>query len=219
MTRLAQGFFSAEAEQVAQSLLGKVIRRRFQGQWLSARIIETEAYYRHERASHSSLGYSHARRAMFMPAGIIYMYYARGWPSLNVSTEGEGDAVLIKSAYPWPHRLSGKRMIDLMQQAYAEKRPLHRLCAGQTLLCRALRLAVEDWNARQFDAGEFYIDDTGERPGRVIQTRRLGIAAHRDAHLPYRYIDYDYAHACTRNPLASRTWHEGTDYVVRAVRG
>ncbi|WVM94031.1 DNA-3-methyladenine glycosylase [Halopseudomonas pachastrellae] len=55
---------------------GKVIRRRLNGQWLAARIIETEAYLLEERGSHASLGYTEARRALFMAPGTIYMYYA-----------------------------------------------------------------------------------------------------------------------------------------------
>jgi len=55
-------FFDQTAECLAVALLGAVLRRRVQTShgpvWLAARIIETEAYYRHERGSHSSLGYT-----------------------------------------------------------------------------------------------------------------------------------------------------------------
>ncbi|MDV3444008.1 DNA-3-methyladenine glycosylase, partial [Pseudomonas otitidis] len=36
------------------------------GRWLSARIIETEAYYLAEKGSHASLGYTEKRRALFL---------------------------------------------------------------------------------------------------------------------------------------------------------
>jgi DNA-3-methyladenine glycosylase len=36
-----------------------------------------------------------------MPAGTIYMYYAHGKASMNVSAQGEGNAVLIKSGFPY----------------------------------------------------------------------------------------------------------------------
>jgi len=55
-------FFHQEPQALAIALLGKVLRRKVQWQgktlWLSARIIETEAYYRDEKASHSSLGFT-----------------------------------------------------------------------------------------------------------------------------------------------------------------
>ena len=70
-------FFHQEPQALAIALLGKVLRRKVQWQgktlWLSARIIETEAYYRDEKASHSSLGFTAKRKAMFMTPGTIYM--------------------------------------------------------------------------------------------------------------------------------------------------
>ena len=87
---LSADFFSRDACQVAQSLIGKVIRRKYKNYWLAVRIIETEAYYLTDKASHSSLGYTQKRKAMFMPPGTIYMYYARGHDSLNISCGNEG---------------------------------------------------------------------------------------------------------------------------------
>ena len=112
-------FFHQEPQALAIALLGKVLRRKVQWQgktlWLSARIIETEAYYRDEKASHSSLGYTAKRKAMFMTPGTIYMYYARGSDSLNFSAQGEGNAVLVKAAYPHFDSISGKRQLEVMR--------------------------------------------------------------------------------------------------------
>ncbi len=52
------------------SCWGKVIRHRVDGRWLSARIIETEAYYLAEKGSHASLGYTEKRRALFQAMGL-----------------------------------------------------------------------------------------------------------------------------------------------------
>src|SRR5690554_5876848 len=87
-TPLPQGFFDLDVGQLAPRLLGKVIRHFHRGLWLSARIIETEAYRREEKGSHASLGLTHSRRALFMPAGTLYMYYARGGDSLNPAADG-----------------------------------------------------------------------------------------------------------------------------------
>ena len=102
-------FFDQDPAALAVGLLGKVLRRRIRllstrqnvDCWLSAQIIETEAYYVTERGSHSSLGMTDARKAMFMSPGTIYMYHSRAGDSLNVSTRGDGDAVLIKAAAPF----------------------------------------------------------------------------------------------------------------------
>lgn len=202
---LDKTFFDRDSPALARALIGKVLRRRWKNQWLSARIIETEAYCLNERGSHASLGYTHKRRALFMDGGTIYMYYSRGGDSFNISAAGPGNAVLIKSGYPWIDAIAGPAALAVMQAqnpgAGGEARPIHRLCAGQSLLCRSLALRVPDWDARSFDPAELFVDDVGESPEVLIQTTRLGITAGRDEHLPYRFVDPAYARYCTRNPL------------------
>lgn len=198
---LLNDFFDQDPQALAQDLLGKVLRVKFEDIWLQARIVETEAYYITDKASHSSLGLTEKRRALFMPPGTIYMYYSRGKDSLNVSARGEGNAVLIKAGIPCQdgEHLS---MIKIMRRLNPpETRPLEKLCAGQTLLCRSLGLKVTDWNQKNFDPKKFFIADDGYRPRKIIQTTRLGIAPHRDPHLPYRFVDFDNTDACTRKPV------------------
>lgn len=216
---LAPDFFSRDPCLVAQALIGKVIRRKYKSQWLAARIIETEAYYLTDKASHSSLGYTDKRKAMFMPAGTIYMYYARGHDSLNISCGNEGDAVLIKSAFPFTDTLSPENNIKIMQQLNPAKngtlRPLEKLCSGQTLLCKSLNLKVKEWDQQQFDKNKFYIQDLQQEPNKIIQTTRLGIHQNRDADLLYRFIDFYFAKYCTSNPLTRRMNQDGKEYIIR----
>jgi DNA-3-methyladenine glycosylase len=212
-------FFDHNATTVAKALLGKVIRRRYQNCWLACRIIETEAYYQKEKGSHSSLGVTEKRKAMFMPPGTIYMYYARGGDSLNVSVRGKGNAVLIKSAFVWFDDRSPESSLKLMQHLNPVKgsnaiRPKEKLFSGQTLLCRSLNLEVHEWDQKPFDLNNFYIEDVGNRVTKIIQTTRLGIPSGRDEHLMYRFIDYDFAKYCTSNPLSKRSWVEGKDYLI-----
>ncbi|ERI51032.1 3-methyladenine DNA glycosylase [Pseudomonas sp. EGD-AK9] len=212
---LADAFFDRDAQLVARELLGKVIRHRVGALWLSARIIETEAYYLVDKGSHASLGYTEKRKALFADGGHIYMYYARGGDSLNFSAHGPGNAVLIKSAQPWLDAISGEPALAAMQRnnpaSDGSPRPPQRLCAGQTLLCKALGLKVADWDARRFDPQRLFVEDVGERPQRIVQCARLGIPQGRDEHLPYRFVDAAFARHCTRNPLR-RGQVEGQDY-------
>ncbi len=212
---LDDAFFQRDAQRVACELLGKVIRHRVNGLWLAARIIETEAYYLSEKGSHASLGYTDKRRALFMPGGHIYMYYAHGGDSLNFSADGPGNAVLIKSASPWLDAISPLAALQAMQQhnpdTQGRPRSAERLCAGQTLLCRALALKVPQWNGQRFDHQRLFIDDLGLRPAQIIQTSRLGIPSGRDEQLPYRFVDSAFARHCTRNPLR-RGQIEGRDF-------
>jgi len=203
---LTHNFFNQDPLLVARQLLGKVLRVRYKRHWLSAQIIETEAYYLDDKASHSSLGYTEKRKALFMPAGTIYMYYACGADSLNVSCGGPGNAVLIKAGYPYLEKNSAK-MLAIMQQLNPAKntqqiRPIEKLCAGQTLLCRALNLKVRDWDQQGFDRERFFIEDVGYMPEQILQTTRLGIPKGRDEHLPYRLVDAAYAGCCTKKVAA-----------------
>lgn len=203
---LQQKFFNIDAESLAKKLLGKVIRVRYRSILLSAMIIETEAYYLHEKGSHASLGFTEKRKALFMPAGTIYMYYARGGDSLNVSAKGEGNAVLIKAGIPYLQDKNSEAMLNVMHQLNPinnKQRPLHRLCSGQTLLCKALNLKVPVWDQKNFDE-TFYIEDVRYRPQSIIQTTRLGIPKGRDEHLEYRFIDAAHSKSATQNPLTIR---------------
>ncbi len=216
-TGLSDAFFDRDAQSLARDLLGKVIRHRVGDLWLSARIIETEAYYFEEKGSHASLGYTEKRKALFLDGGHIYMYYARGGDSLNFSAKGPGNAVLIKSGYPWVDELSGPASLAQMllnnPDAQGHPRPSQKLCAGQTLLCKALGLKVPVWDAKRFDHDVLLVEDTGPAPAHIIQTTRLGIPHGRDEHLMYRFVDAAYAPYCTRNPLR-RGQIEGRDYFL-----
>ena len=215
---LGRCFFNQPPITLAVSLLGKVLKHRFRlasGDtiWLSARIIETEAYYIKDRASHSSLGYTDKRRGLFMPPGTIYMYFARGRDSLNFSAAGAGNGVLIKSGYPCLEGHHADSMLTTMQQLNPGKsglRPPGKLCNGQTLLCQSLNLKVRQWDAKPLDPHNFLLQDDSYSPDKFIQCPRLGIPSGRDEHLPLRFVDAKYAQYATRNPLRQRRVEPGS---------
>lgn len=214
---LTDDFFDRDAQTLARDLIGKVIRHKADDLWLAVRIIETEAYYLADKGSHASLGFTEKRKALFLGGGHIYMYYARGGDSLNFSAHGPGNAVLIKSAQPWVDALSGPESLLRMQRnnpdAQGQPRAARKLCAGQTLLCKALGLKVPVWDAQRFDWQRFFVEDVNANPTQIIQTTRLGIPTGRDEHLPYRFVDAEYAQDCTRNPLR-RGQLAGRDYRI-----
>ena len=204
MQRLNQVFFDRDPLELCRALLGKVMCRYLAPHWLFARIVETEAYYKNEKGSHSSLGETPKRRAMFMPPGTLYMYYAHGRDSLNISARGYGNAVLVKAAVPCIPPLGEAGLAHMHQRnplPDGRARETRRLLAGQTLLCRALGLKVTDWDQHTF-AEQFYLADDGYQPGHIIQCPRLGIPRGRDEHLPYRFVDAAHRRSATRNPPA-----------------
>ncbi|HTF34628.1 MAG TPA: DNA-3-methyladenine glycosylase [Myxococcota bacterium] len=217
---LGPAFFDRDPQTVAKDLIGKILRRRVPSNWLSVQIVEVEAYFLREKGSHASLGRTPSREALFMPAGTIYMYYARGSDSLNVSCRGAGNAVLLKAARPFTDAVSPPASFELMHRlnpGAQGRRPLEKLCSGQTLICRALGLRVADWNRRAFDPQSFFVEDVGYRPSRLIQARRLGIPRGRDEHLLYRFIDFDCVRSATSNPLTRRGSKEGVDFRILSL--
>ncbi len=215
---LETNFFNRDAQVVAKELLGKVICRKYKDIWLSVRIIETEAYYLNEKGSHASLGYTEKRKALFMKPGTIYMYHSRGGASMNVSTRGDGNAVLFKSGYPYIDGSTDPLMIETMQllnpPRSETRRPTEKLCSGQALLCKSLGLSINEWDKKEFDPKKLYITDVGYTPEKIVQARRLGISKGRDEHLMYRFIDYRYAPFVTKNVLNQKSMKEGTDYSI-----
>ncbi len=203
---ISNDFFSRSADIVAKDLLGKVLRFQYDHYFLCVLIIETEAYFLTDKASHSSLGFTEKKRALFMPAGTLYLYYARGKDSLNIKTEGMGNAVLIKSGIPYLDALSHPNMIEIMQKnnplPNGKIRNPEKLCSGQTLLCKSLGIKVSHWDKKNFIYPHFYLEDIHYYPNKIIHTPRLGISKGRDEHLLYRFVDENYAKFCTKNPLS-----------------
>ena len=201
---VSPNIFNQKPITLAKFLIGKVLRHNVDGHWLAAKIIETEAYYKREKASHSSLGFTEARKAMFMAAGTIYMYYSRGGDSFNFSAKGDGNGVLLKSGVAFTDEISPPMTIEIMQAMNpinGRVRSVSRLCSGQALFCRSLGLKVHEWNQRLLKRGSLVLHDLGDNPSTLIQAKRLGIPMGRDADLPYRFIHPAYVQQATKNPL------------------
>ena len=75
----------------------------------------------------------------------------------------------------------------------------------------SLGLKVPDWDNQRFDPQRFYVEDCAVAVPEIIQSTRLGITQGRDEHLPYRFVDAEFARYCTKNPLR-RGQVEGQDF-------
>jgi len=141
---------------VARALLGATLHRRLDdGQLLSGRIVETEAYLGLEDpACHSFHGRRTARVAsMYLGAGHAYVYriYGLHW-CLNVVTGDEvrPEAVLIRALAP----LAG---IAHMRSLRGRADDGARLCAGPARLTQALAIDAA-LDGHRLDASPLWLE-------------------------------------------------------------
>ncbi|XP_048847494.1 DNA-3-methyladenine glycosylase [Brienomyrus brachyistius] len=201
--RLGEDFFNQPCVALAKAFLGKVlVRRRADGTALRGRVVETEAYLGGEdKASHSAGGRRTERNtAMFMKPGTIYVYQIYGiYLCMNVSSQGEGAAVLLRSLEPLEGQEAMRELRSVRRGAAA--RPLRDkdLCNGPSKLCQALDVL------RSFDRRDLATDtnvwlerDPQEGPagpGQVVAAARIGVESYEEwARKPLRF--YLRGHPC-----------------------
>lgn len=134
MARLPRDFFDRPTLQVARELLGQVLVRLLDGERLSGRIVEVEAYIgEDDLASHARFGRTERNAAMYGPPGCAYVYQIYGiHHCLNIVTEREGfpAAVLIRALEP----LEGREVMRARRGGVPD--PL--LTSGPARLCQAM---------------------------------------------------------------------------------
>uniref|UniRef100_T1JKX3 DNA-3-methyladenine glycosylase n=1 Tax=Strigamia maritima TaxID=126957 RepID=T1JKX3_STRMM len=178
--RLGKDFFTVTCQTLARKLLGQVLVRILDdGTRLSGVIVETECYLGGEdKASHSYNGKRTERNtAMFMDPGTAYVYFVYGmYHCFNISSEGDGSAVLIRSLQP----LEG---LDQMQQFRNERLKNQRalkcdkLCNGPSKLCMSMAITKDVIDQRDLTVCEFlWVEKGWETPDSCIAVAsRIGI--------------------------------------------
>lgn len=194
MAKLTRDFYDRDTLTVAQKLLGKHLVHVVDGQALTVRITETEAYIgRMDKACHA-YGYKRTKRTetLFARPGTAYLYLIYGmYTCLNFVTEAEGEpaAVLIRAGEPVSSadtdaiaRLrfgcAAKEM-----SAYQRKNFLN----GPGKLCKGLSLTIQQ-NGLDLLGNELYVLDNGERPEEIHVGKRIGIDYAEEAvDFPWRF--------------------------------
>lgn len=183
------GFLDEPVEEVARRLLGCFLVRTIDGQRVTVRIVETEAYDQDDAASHAFRGPSARNRVMFGESGHLYVYFTYGMHyCCNVVSgpAGHGSGVLIRAGEP----VTGAPLIE-------ERRGVLGFNAtnGPAKLCQALDIT------REFDGHDLRqppveLHEGELRPGETIsRSSRIGISKATDL-LRRFYI--------TGNPYVSR---------------
>lgn len=201
--RLGADFFDQPCICLAKAFLGKVlVRRCADGTELRARVVETEAYLGGEdKASHSARGKRTERNtAMFMKPGTIYVYPIYGiYLCMNVSSQGEGAAVLLRALEPLQGQPLMRQLREAKRREGARLLKDKELCNGPSKLCQALDIP------RCFDRRDIASDpevwlekDTQTGPSdkrEVVTAARIGVESHGEwATKPFRF--YIRGHPC-----------------------
>jgi DNA-3-methyladenine glycosylase len=196
-----QDFFDRPTLTVARDLLGQQLIREIDGQRLSGRIVETEAYIGpDDTASHASKGRTARTEIMFGPPGYTYVYFIYGMHyMLNFITEGVDfpAAVLIRALEP----LSGQTAMQTHRQRvnHSLLKPVN-LTNGPGRLCQALRIdkTLNNWPVTS--GQKLWLEQAEPVPAEEVAVGpRVGIAYARpgDRIAPWRFWVRD-------NPFVSR---------------
>ncbi|KAK9295711.1 hypothetical protein QLX08_010049 [Tetragonisca angustula] len=213
--RLPYSFFDCPCEELAQNLLGKILVRCLEnGTILKGRIVETEGYLGIiDKASHTYQNKVTPRNIpMYMLPGTIYVYMTYGmYHCFNISSQGEGSAVLIRAVEP----LEGiEYMINQRTSkglSSAPKKPLkglkeHELCNGPSKLCMAFQLHKNHSKYSMCSWKGLWIENGQMEKFNIVKCRRIGIDNYGEewTNKPLRYYIYGNKAVSKRNKEAER---------------
>jgi DNA-3-methyladenine glycosylase len=164
---------------VARRLIGSHLQRTIDGNTIIVKIVETEAYYQDDAASHSYKGRTPRTDVMFGPAGYLYVYFTYGMHyCCNVVTgkEGEGSAVLIRAVEP----VEGESFLRHNRPANGAA-----LTNGPAKLCQALAID-KSFNGHRLDTSPLELIIQPPVADEAIQTAtRIGISQAKE--YPWRF--------------------------------
>lgn len=179
MKTLDREFYNRDSLVVAKELLGKVLVREINGQKISVKIVESEAYMGiTDRAAHSYGGRRTSRvEVMYGGPGFSYVFLVYGmYYCFNIVTREAGNpqAVLIRAAEP----IEG---FDLMAQnrfkkTYNQliKSQIRSLTNGPGKLCRALQID-KSLNGEDLCGNKLYVEEGKNEKFNIVSSKRIGV--------------------------------------------
>lgn len=182
---LPDSFFSQSCLALAPALLGKGLIHVLPKEILAVEITEVEAYLGDDDpASHAYRKRTPRNAVMFERGGACYVYLSYGMNfCMNVvaGQEGEGQAVLLRSARPVTGLETMRRNRKL-----GEKDRLANLCNGPGKLTQALGVNKSHYGHR-FHGPQLHLVDWGIRyaPEEISAGPRIGISQAKD--FPFRF--------------------------------
>lgn len=184
---LARKFYTKSPETVARALLGKILVHHREGERLSGRIIEAEAYLGlSDPASHTFTGRSPYNDVLFGPPGHadVYLIYGMHF-CMNVSClpDGEPGGALLRAVIPLEGIPTMARLRGLPPNASARQ-----LTGGPGRLCQAFGITRPLHHGLDLTNPQspLQILDDGYKPDHIEVTPRIGIR--KAADLPLRFL-------------------------------
>lgn len=177
--KLDREFYNRDSIIVAKELLGKILVHEIDGEKLSAKIVEVEAYMGVEdKAAHSYGGRRTPRvEVMYGHPGFSYVFIIYGmYYCFNIVTReiGTPQAILVRAVEP----IEG---FELMAQNRFKK-PYNQLNKSQIVgltngpgkLCNAL-LINKSLNGEDLCGSKLYIVEGQEENFNIVSSKRIGI--------------------------------------------
>ncbi len=182
---LPRAFYERDTLTVARALLGQRLVRVVEGERLSGRIVEVEAYLgEDDQASHARIGPTRRNAPMYGPPGHAYVYFIYGmhW-MFNIVTEPAGipAAVLVRAIEP-------EEGIEVMRQR-RRGRPDRELTNGPARLCQALAIDGSLNGVDLCDGRLLFVEAAPSVPdAQVARGPRVGVRGDRRAlTAPWRF--------------------------------
>jgi DNA-3-methyladenine glycosylase len=158
MRVLPRSFYGRNTKIVARRLLGKYLIRKIGRRKLIGKIVETEAYFQDDPASHSFRGRTERSAPMFEHPGHAYVYFIYGnHYCLNAVTEkyGRAGAVLIRALEP--------------------VKGIRSACSGPGKLTKALKIDRR-FNRADLTSGSLVIAEGVQERYNIVTKKRIGIS-------------------------------------------
>jgi DNA-3-methyladenine glycosylase len=168
--RLSRASLPGDAAKLARYLIGKTIVRKIGRNWISGRIVETEAYPPGDSSGHAYRGRTASNQSLFLDRGFAYVYFIYGTSyMLNVTAEepGVGAGVLLRAIEP----LEG---INLMKRLRKTDK-LMDLARGPGRLAAALQIDRRLDGVDLCANGPLWLGNSVREAAHIRTTMRIGI--------------------------------------------
>ena len=195
MIKLKDSFYEKSSLDLSKQLLGKILTNVIDGNRISGRIVEVEAYMGiDDKAAHSYGGKRTERtEIMYGKPGLMYVFMIYGMYYCANIVAGALDvpqAVLIRALEPVDgHEEMSKRRFNKSFNQLTNKEKI-KLTNGPGKLCMAMGIN-KTFNGLDLSKDNIFLEDDGYKPT-IITSKRIGIAYAEDAvDFPWRFYIKD----------------------------